>query len=231
TEIGLVSPRPPRRLATYRARGIDAGQQTLRRRFFITRGAIDLAGEIQPINGPGFEGVLQAARVEIVVFDGVARPRDVCLLETGNGMHQLLLCIEAETGGDAVRIDLLHAQSFRLNKDLVRILVGEALYLVLHRRAVTRPHALDVAGIDGRFAQMGADDVVRACVGEGDVARHLARVLLALAQQREHRCRIVASLHGQAAEVYALAVDARRRAGLQPADVEIHRPQALGQRI
>ena len=51
------------------------------------------------------------------------------------------------------------------------------------------------------------------------------------AQEREHRGRRVAGLLLEHAEVDAAAVDAWRRAGLEPADVERQLAQALGERV
>ena len=137
---------------------------------------------------------LQIARIEVVVFDGIAGARDVGLLEAADGTHQRQLHVERQAGGDAVGIDLVRVQPFRLEEDLVAVLVGEAHHLVLDGRAVARPDAFDDAGVHRRAVQAGADDFVGALVGVGDVARHLARVLVGAAQIRKHRHRIVAGL-------------------------------------
>ena len=98
------------------------------------------------------------------------------------------------------------------------VLVGEAVDLVLDARAVARAHALDHAGEHRAAVEAGADDLVRAGVGVGDPAGQLARVLAGVAQEAEHRHRVqVAGLLGALGKVDAAAVDARRRAGLQPA--------------
>ena len=47
TYIGFIAARGPGLLLLHLPRGIDAGEQALGRRFFVTGGAVDLAGEVQ----------------------------------------------------------------------------------------------------------------------------------------------------------------------------------------
>jgi hypothetical protein len=121
-------------------------------------------------------------------------------------------------GGDAVGVELVRVRPFGLQEDLVAVLVGKAVDLVLDAGAVARAHAFDHAGEHRAAVEAAADDVVRALVGVGDPAGHLARVLAGVAEEAEHRHRIhVAGLLGAPGEVDAAAVEARRRAGLQAA--------------
>jgi cyanophycinase-like exopeptidase len=62
-------------------RGIDAREQTLGRRLFIAGGAVDLAGKEQALDLARFKAALERARVEVVVFDGVAGAQDVGVLQ------------------------------------------------------------------------------------------------------------------------------------------------------
>src|SRR5690606_5821310 len=128
--------------------------------------------------------------------------------------HERPLHIEGQTGRDADRIDLARREPFRLDEDLMRGRVGEAMYLVLDRRAITRPDAFDRTREHRRTIAAGANDLVRALVGRGDVADDLPRMLAAAAEVREHRRRLIAGLHLQALVVDRAAVDARRRTGL-----------------
>ncbi len=120
-------------------------------------------------------------------------------------------------------------QAFRLEKHLVAVLVGEAMDLVLDGRAIARPHAFDDAGIHRRAIEVGGDDLVGALVGVGDPAADLRRMLLSAAEKGHHRQRRVAGLLGHLREVHRTAIDARRRAGLQPADAQRQLAQTLGQ--
>src|SRR5690606_35326631 len=135
-DVGLVAPRRPRRLAAGGAGGVEAGDQALRRRLLVARGAIDLAGEVQAGDRLRLQGGLQAARIEIVVLDSSARPGDVRVLEARDGAHQGEVHVPGQGGGNAVGIDLVRVQSFRLDEDLVAVAVGEAHHLVLDGRAV-----------------------------------------------------------------------------------------------
>src|SRR6185312_11804080 len=230
TEVGLVAARVPRRLALGGKRGVQAGDQPLRAGFLVAGGAVDLAGEVQARDRLGFQPRLQAARVEVVVLDGVAGTGDVRLFEALDRPHQRQLHVEWQRGGDAVRVDLERVQAFRLDEDLVRGLLGEAHHLVLDRRAVAWAGAFDLAGVQRRTVQRAADQLVGVFGGVGDPAADLARVFVARTQVGEHRRRIVAVLFLQAREVDAAAVDARRRAGLQPVGRQRQLAQPRSQR-
>ena len=81
TNVRLVPSRVPRSLSKNRTRGVQAGDQTLCGCFLVAGGAVDLAGEIQAAERFGFQPRVQSARVKEVVLDGVARPRDMRMLE------------------------------------------------------------------------------------------------------------------------------------------------------
>jgi hypothetical protein len=147
----------------------------------------------------------------------------------GRLLHQFQLHRVRQTGGDAVRIQLLGVQTLRLDEHLVAVLVGEANHLVFDRRAVARTGTLDLAGVHRRLVQVRADQLVRLLGGPGDVAQALPRVLVAAAKEGEHRTRLVAGLGLEPREVHAAPVHPWRRAGLQAPDREGHLAQALGQ--
>ena len=86
--------------------GMQSGKQPLRCRFFIARSAVDLATKKQAVNLPGFKAALEATRIEIVVFNAIARPHDVGVFQARNGMHQFHLGIERQAGSDAIHIKL-----------------------------------------------------------------------------------------------------------------------------
>src|SRR6185503_12139742 len=230
-DVGLVTPRPARRALLHTQRRIDAGENALRRRRFVAGRAVDLAREEQAGDELRLQAVLQVARIEVVVFDCVAGPRHVRALESGDRPHQRELHVERQAGRDAVRIDLVRGQAFRLDEDLVRSLVREAMHLVLDRRAIARTDAFDHAGEHRRAIATGADDLVRALVGRGDVAADLARMIAAPAEVRKHRHRLIAGLHRESRVVDRATVDARRRAGLETTDAEGQGAQSLGQAV
>jgi hypothetical protein len=106
----------------------------------------------------------------------------------------------------------------------VAVLVGKAVDLVFHARAIARAHALDLAGEHGAAVKAGADDLVRALIGVGDPAGHLLGVHVRTAHEAEHRHPAlgvhatgdaVAGLLGAFRKIDGAAIQARRRAGLQ----------------
>ncbi len=64
--------------------GIRASDQPLRGGFFVAGGAVDLAGEIEAADPLRFQGVNELRRRAVVVFDRVARPKDLCVLQAPN---------------------------------------------------------------------------------------------------------------------------------------------------
>src|SRR5690606_17678903 len=128
--------------------------------------------------------------------------------------------IERQARRDSVRVDLVRVQAFRLDEDLVRSLVGEAMNLVFDRGTVARADAFDHAREHRRAIAPRADDLVRPLVRRGDVADDLARMVAAAAEVREHRDGFVAGLDDQPFVIDRSAIDAWRRAGLQAPDTE-----------
>ena len=98
-------------------------------------------------------------------------------------------------------------------------LVGEAHDLVLDRRAIARPGAFDLAGIQRCAVDIGGDDVMGRRAGIGDVAGDLRR-RNPVGQGRERHRRIVAGLDFERRPVDGFAVEPRRRAGLEPPERE-----------
>ncbi len=222
-------------------RRVHAREQALRCRFFVAGRAVDLAGEEQAADRTRLERALEFARIEVVVFDRVARAQDVRVGQAGHRTHRRQLDVERQRRRDAVGIELVCRQSLGLQEDLVRVLVGEAVDLVLDARAVARPHPLDDAREHRAAIETGADDLVRARVRVRHPARHLARVLGGRAHETEHGHRrrdlavgvrhAVAGLLSELREVDRAPVDARRRARLQATLRQLQLLQARGQTL
>jgi hypothetical protein len=148
----------------------------------------------------------------------------VAIFQAFHRAHQLVLDVERQAGRDAVGVILVRRQAFGLEKNLVTVFVSKAVDLVFHARAITRAHALDLAGEHGAAVKARADDLVRALVGVGDPARHLLWVHVGLAHEAEHRhpaLRVHAAGHTIARLLRALgkvdgaAIQTRRCAGFQ----------------
>ena len=209
--------------------GVDACQQPLCGGLFIACRTIDLPGKEQAPDGFGFQRAFQAARVKIIVFDGVTGTRDMRIFQAFDGAHQVQLHIEWQAGGNSIRIDFMGAQPLRFQKNLVCILVRKAGNLVFDGRAIARPYPLDHAGKQRRAIQTTPDDVVRAQVGVCNPARQLLRVLLCPPQKGKHRHRRIPGLLGHYRIIHTATINARRRAGLQPAYRQLELSQSMRQ--
>src|SRR4249919_768309 len=89
-------------------------------------------------------------------------------------MDHFDLDVQGQTRRKAVWIDLHRVQTFRFEKNLVPILVCEAMDLIFDRGAIPRTVALDYARIHRRAVNCAADDLMGARVGVSNVARNLA---------------------------------------------------------
>src|SRR5712692_2332369 len=69
TEVRLVAAWPPCRLALRAQSCVHASEQALGGGFFIAGRAVDLAGEVEPLERLCFERGVKISWIEIVVFD------------------------------------------------------------------------------------------------------------------------------------------------------------------
>lgn len=120
-------------------------------------------------------------------------------------------------------------QAFRLDEHLVAVLVGEAMDLVLDRRAVARANTFDHPGVHRRAVEVGGDDLVSTRVGMGDPATDLLGLMLTLAEEGHQRRGCITRLLGHHREIHGTTVDAWRRAGLQATDAQWQLTQAMRQ--
>ena len=153
------------------------------------------------------------------------------VLQAADRAHQLELHVERQAGRDAVRIDLVRRQPLGLEEDLMARLAREAMDLVLDRRAVARADALDHA----RCTSASDPDPPRmiSCVRSlVCVIQHgSCRGCMSRRPRKENTgsgsspgC----SLHDR--EVDAVAVEARRRPGLQAPDRQLQLAQPRRER-
>ena len=229
-EVGLFAFGVPGFEVARTAGGVDARQQALRARFFVAGGAVDLAGKVEVVDGAAFEAVFEVLWVEVVVFDGVAGTGDARLFEAGDGLDVGDLCCKRQAGGDTVRVEFVGGQAFGFDEDLVAVLVGKAHDFVFDGGAVARAEGVfDDARVHRRLVDVGADDVVRAFVGAGDVAGDLARVFGGVAEVGEDGQRGVAGLGFHAAVINGARVNAWRGAGFHAGEGEGQVVQAGGE--
>ena len=150
----------------------------------------------------------------MIVFDGVARPDDARLFEAGDGGDHRVLHILRQRGRDAVRIDGVVVEAFRLEEDLMPVALAEPHDLVLDRRAIARTAAGDLARIHRRAMHVRPDDRMGRVRGAGDAAFDL-RIGDLVGQGGERLRRIVRRLHLHRLPVDGLAVEPGRGAGLE----------------
>ena len=86
-----------------------------------------------------------------------------------------MLYVLGQRGRDAVGIDGVVVEAFRLEEDLVAVALREAHHLVLDGRTIARADALDGAGVHRRAVEIARDDGVGRVGGVGDVASDLRR--------------------------------------------------------
>ena len=152
------------------------------------------------------------------------------MLQPRHRVQHLYLHLLRHGGGKALHIQLLRIQTHRLDEQLVPGLAREPHHLRLDGRAVPGADALDDAGVDGASVQILPDDPVRLPVGVGQIA-HRPVFRRALRLKAEGQGRGVPLLYLHFAEIHAAPVDTRRRAGLEPAQGQSQRPQAVRQRV
>ena len=133
-----------------------------------------------------------------------------------------------QRGRNAVRIDGVVVQPFRLQEDLVAVAVAELDDLVLDRRAIARPDTFDRAGIHGRTAEIVPDQIM----GRRRRARDAAFDLRIGNDDRSSARRATALRLPpafRATPSRSSAVKPRRRARLQPPKREAGTRQCLRQ--
>src|ERR1044071_7035809 len=121
-------------------------------------------------------------------------------------------------------------ESFRLDKDLMSLLLCEADDLVFDRRAVAGTCRVDLSRVHRRAMKVCADQLVRECARVCEPAENL-RLLEAIGENRERTRTRVAGCVFESRVINGGLVDGRRRAGLQAAETQAERAQRIGERF
>ena len=247
-DVRLRTAEDERPAAQHALRGVDARDDPLRRRFLVAARPVDLAGEIQVFDALGFQRRLQLRRRAIVVFDRVPRPDDLRAFQARHRLHEGKLHVERQTRRNPVHVILARVPALRFEEELVARLVGEFDHLVLDRRAIPRPDALDPPGIHRRPVKVVADDRVSAFVGVGGPAGDLFHVEHAVAPlvegkkiawaafrqafgpERKRRRRIVARVKFAPREIDRAPVETAGRARLETPNLEAEFAQTVAER-
>ena len=147
-----------------RPRRVDAGDESLRRRLLVPRRAVDLPREEEPADSMRLERRLQLRRLHEVVLDRVARPQHHGVLEARQRVNELLLDLARQRHREAVDVDLVDVEAFRLEIDLVPLPVGEPHDLVFERRTVARTDALNLSVVERAAIDDAANEIAHAIV-------------------------------------------------------------------
>src|SRR5690606_36868892 len=131
------------------APSIGAGKHTRRTGLFIAGRPVDLARVVEPGLLLEFQRGAQLARIDIVIFDGIAILDDSDILQAAHGAQERVLHFRRQRARNTIGINGLVFQPFRLEEYLVAVAVREADDLVFDRGAITWSAALDTARIHG----------------------------------------------------------------------------------
>src|SRR5690606_30895988 len=135
-----------------------------------------------------------------------------------------------QRSADAIGVNPVSRESFRLEEYLVTVAITEAMDLVLDGRTVTRPGRFDRAGEQGRAVQALANDRVSLSIGPGDRTEQLR--IKPAARHRRHRPGIgVRWLLGQPAPIDRAAIEPWGCSGLQPGHRQRRFAQLQGQLV
>src|SRR5579859_164377 len=124
----------------------------------------------------------------------------------------------------------MRVQSLGFEKELVLQLVGKLDDLVFDAGAVARTNGFDLAGIHRGAMYILGNNAVRLCCSEGDVTRHL--LLLDFFGAKTERRRVgIARLQLKARPVNRAPIEARGRAGLEPASAQAQQLKRFAQQL
>ena len=87
-------------------------QQALRRSLLVTCRAVDLAGEIESVDEFRFERMAQLGGREVVVFDRIAGPEDMDVLQPPDPVQRFVLYLPRQRRREAVEIVFIGVISF-----------------------------------------------------------------------------------------------------------------------
>jgi hypothetical protein len=132
-----------------------------------------------------------------------------------------------EARRETIHVELVRLAPLGLDEDLVRGLVGKAHHLVLDRRAVARADAADPSRVERRSMEVRPDQLVGRVGGHCQMARNLIQHQR-IGEVRERPRVLVAQMPQHAGEIDRVAMNARRRAGLEPDHAKPKIRQALG---
>ena len=152
---------------------IDAADETLRRRFFVTAGTVELTRGEQTGEILEFQRQFQLSRIDTVIFDGIGKTGDFAVFQTRNGSVHGDLYIFRQGRTHPLNIHFFCIFPFGFYEDLMSFLIGKTHDLIFDGRAITRAGTFDDTAEHGRTVQVVTDDLVCFFVSIGQVAQCL----------------------------------------------------------
>ena len=148
------------------------------------------------------------------------------VLETRYRLEEGELHIHRHARAHALHVDLIRVQSFRLEEELVAVLVGEAQDLRLNGWAVARADALDDAVGHRRAVHVVAQDLVGRLIRVRQPARHLLARLF-IAHEREVARLLIAWLDQHLLVIERARIDTGGRARLEAHEADARRLERI----
>jgi hypothetical protein len=146
-------------------------------------------------------------------------------LNPGNAWTIRFLNVARQAHRQAVDVDLVHIQAFRLQENLVALAVGKAHHFVFERRAIARTDAGNLSVVQRRSPDVLPHEIVRARARIQHVTRNAVGADRAGHERKRHD-RAVATLFGELRKIDTAAMEPGWRPGLESA----HREAAIPQR-
>ena len=153
SDICLVSTENERGFSAHCQCGVNSGHKTLGGRFLITGGTVHLAGHIEPTDYLRFQTVTKIRGVEKVIFNRISRTEQIGILQGRNMRQCIYLHTPGHRTGESVYIVFPGFFTFRLQEQLVGILVGKCDEFRLYAWAISRTNTLNLTVIHRRFIQ------------------------------------------------------------------------------
>ena len=94
------------------ARGVGSRNDSLRSRFFVPRGAVDLTGEEESLDPFRLQRDSQLAWIDVIVLDAVSRTEYFRVFQAGNRAHHFRLQFGFQVIRDPVRIHHVRVETF-----------------------------------------------------------------------------------------------------------------------
>ena len=195
---------------------IDTGHEALHSCLLIAGGTVKLAAGEETIDVHEFEVRAKLGRIDAVILDSVGISDDVYMLEALHGVVHLILHILRHRARHTAQVHFVRIQSFRLDEDLVPVLIRELHDLILDGRAVTWTHALDRTVVHRGTPDVFTDDLMGLFVCIHEPAVDLRSLYLFERRRvRERNHRYVTLLNLELREVEGTLIDTCRRSRLK----------------